>query len=250
MVLRIRHSSSQNSPRTHPWFSSSLQGRDSDSSLLLTITVVKSGSSYFGILYKTFILLICPAEVYPGGFSFEKCMRLFWGIYLIWPRTVNKWYSGRGFTLCPGSCCTKTDVSVPPNGLCLILKWNSSLTFIQRLMFIHVECFILLNANPLLYLYGRPFETVWEASSFVLRATRHSWIFHFLMILLPVITWPCSLRTHYYRRCFKHTHTHTHTHQVDYLYICIRMFTSNLPFSAQVLSDTILPAWLSQRISF
>lgn len=59
-----------------------------------------------------------------------------------------------------------------------------------------------------------------------------------------------------------HTHTHTlhpshglhtfpHTQiQVDYLFISIRMFTFNLPFSAQVLSDTINPAWLSQRIRF
>lgn len=112
----------------------------------------------------------------------------------------------------------------------------------------HVECFILLNANPLLSLIGRPFETFWEAPSFVLRATRHSWIFHFLMRLLPVITQLCSPRTYNYRRytlCLRHTHTHsytlhlshvpafwfahipTYTHmqiQVDYLYISIRMF--------------------------
>lgn len=48
-----------------------------------------------------------------------------------------------------------------------------------------------------------------------------------------------------------HIPIHRHKQvQVDYLYISIRMFTSNLPFSAQVLSNTILSAWLSQRISF
>lgn len=48
-----------------------------------------------------------------------------------------------------------------------------------------------------------------------------------------------------------YTHSQIHTQiQVDYLYISIRMFTFNLPFSAQVLSDIILPAWLNKRISF
>lgn len=45
-----------------------------------------------------------------------------------------------------------------PNGRCLILKWSSSVTFIQCLMFMHVESFILLNANPPLYPNGWPFE--------------------------------------------------------------------------------------------
>ena len=104
----------------------------------------------------------------------------------------------------------------------------------------------------------------WEAWSFVLRATWHSWIFHFLMRLLPVITRLCSPRTYYYRRytlCLRHTYTHICTHfvsrtclhiglvhiptdahtqiQVDCLYISIRMFIFNLPFSAQVLPDTL-----------
>lgn len=46
-----------------------------------------------------------------------------------------------------------------PNGSCLILKWNSSVTSIHYFMFMHVECFILLNANPLFDLNGWPFET-------------------------------------------------------------------------------------------
>lgn len=95
----------------------------------------------------------------------------------------------------------------------LILKWSSSVTFIQYFMFMHVECFILLNANPLLHLYGWPFETFWEASSFVLRASQCSWIFHFLMRLLPVITLLLgSSRTYHYRSyslCFGHTHLYT-----------------------------------------
>lgn len=103
------------------------------------------------------------------------------------------------------------------SGSCFILKWNSSVTFIHYLMFMHVECFILLNANPLLCLIERPFETFSQAPSFVLRATRHSWIFHFLMRLLPVITQLCSPRTYNYRRytlCLRHTHTLVHTSSV------------------------------------
>lgn len=52
-----------------------------------------------------------------------------------------------------------------------------------------------------------------EAPSFVLRATWRSWIFHFLMRLLPVITRPRSPRTYYYRRytlCLWDARTHTH----------------------------------------
>lgn len=63
--------------------------------------------------------------------------------------------------------------------------------------------------------------------------------------LLQAHTW--CLTT--YLRLGLHTFPHTQV-QVDYLYISIRMFPFNLPFSAQVLSDTILPAWLSQKISF
>ena len=147
--------------------------------------------------------------------------------------------------------------------------FNSSVTFIGYLMFMHVECFISLNAGLHLYLYGQPFEIFWEALSFVLRAAQCSWIFHFLLRLLPVITLLlCSSRTYYYR-CYTllqghilthlntcvldmptcrlactHSHTHLHTVQVVYLHISIWMCTFNLPFSAQVLSDAILPARL------
>lgn len=53
------------------------------------------------------------------------------------------------------------------------------------------------------------------------------------------------------RACMWGLHAFPHAQiQVDYLCISIRMFTFNLPFSAQVLSDTTLPAWLKRRISF
>ncbi len=133
------------------------------------------------------------------GFNYKIVCSYFWN---------NKWNSLVGFTFLARGCLAYFF----PNSRCLILKWNPSMTFIQYLMFMHVECFILLNANRLLYPYGWPFETFWEASSFVLRATRRSWIFHFLMRLLPVITRLCSPRTYYYRRYtlrFRHTHSYT-----------------------------------------
>lgn len=121
----------------------------------------------------------------------------------------------------------------------------------------------LLHANPFLHLYGSPFETFGEALCFVLRAAWRSWIFHF-----PHEITSCNntaLLPKDIPRQALHTRTHTHTFarssspgcadvhipvQVDYLYISIRMFTFNLPFSAQVLSDVLLPAWLGWRISF
>lgn len=42
------------------------------------------------------------------------------------------------------------------------------------LMFMHVECFTLLNANLILPTNGWQSETFGEATGFVLRATRHS----------------------------------------------------------------------------
>lgn len=121
--------------------------------------------------------------------------------------TDGFYFSCQGL-LCKDGYC----VLFLPNCRSLILKWNSSVTFIQYLMFMHVECFILLNASLLLYQNGWPFETFWEASSFVLRATWSSWIFNIFMRLFPVITRLCSPRTYHYRRytlCFRHTHSYT-----------------------------------------
>lgn len=156
-----------------------------------------------------FIILFSIPNV-SARFNYKNECSYFWGwffFFFTWLREKNtdnaQWW---GLLL-------SEDVSFSLYGSCLILKWNSSVTFVHYLMFMHVECFILLNANPLLCLIARPFETFWEAPSFVLRATRHSWIFHFLLRLLPVITRLCSPRTYNYRRytlCLRHTHTHTH----------------------------------------
>lgn len=153
-----------------------------------------------------FYCFFFPSQMYLQGLIIKLNAVIFGGDLFYLAQENNKWHSLVGFTL---------GVAIfffVPNGSCLILKWNSSVTSIHYFMFMHVECFILLNANPLFDLNGWPFETFWEAPSFVLRAPWHSWIFHFLMRLLPVITRLCSPRTYYYRRytlCLRHTHSYT-----------------------------------------